>query len=295
MRLVRVAVPVPSLDALTYKLPDAASDPPAGARVLVPLGNRVLTGVVLGSRTAGSTDPALPHSGSPGSLDPALPDSGTPGSLDPGSDIKDIIEVLDDKPFLPADVLQLCEWVAEYYACGIGEAVVTALPPRARIASERHAQITDAGQARMLTERGQRREILELLTAGTPLRVDTLNVRARAALTTLERDGFITLTAPLKGAASAFRTVRVASLTAQGQEVVATPEAAAALRLGERQREAIQLLSGTPKGLDTTEQPIAVSYPARSRSRRGTRIPLTKTPRARSLHRRTCFAEARLG
>src|ERR687897_2336178 len=91
MRLVRVAVPVPSLDALTYKLPDAASDPPAGARVLVALGNRVLTGVVLGSHAdPGSKDPGLREpgssdSGSPGSLDPAV-DSGSPGSLDPAVD-----------------------------------------------------------------------------------------------------------------------------------------------------------------------------------------------------------------
>ena len=47
MRLVRVAVPVPSLDALTYAIPETMPQPPAGARVLVPLGNRVMTGVVL--------------------------------------------------------------------------------------------------------------------------------------------------------------------------------------------------------------------------------------------------------
>jgi len=228
MRLVRVAVPVPSLDALTYAIPDTMPQPPAGARVLVPLGSRVMTGVVVRSHA-------------------------DPGSSDPGSDIKEVIEILDVEPFLTEDVLQLCEWVAEYYACGIGEAISTALPPRARIASERHAQITDAGQARMLTERGHRRDILERLAAGKALRVDTLEVRARAALTTLERDGFITLTTPLKGSASAFRTVRVAALTAQGHEVAGTEEAAAALRLGDRQREALQLLRGSPDGLATSE------------------------------------------
>lgn len=240
MRRVRVAVPVPSLDALTYAIPDTMPQPPAGARVLVPLGSRVMTGVVV-----------RPHA-DPGSKDPGLLES-DPGSSDPGSDIKEVIEILDVEPFLTEDVLQLCEWVAEYYACGIGEAISTALPPRARIASERHAQITDAGQARMLTERGQRRDILELLAAGKALRVDTLEVRARAALTTLERDGFITLTTPLKGSASAFRTVRVAALTAQGHEVAGTEEAAAALRLGDRQREALQLLRGSPDGLATSE------------------------------------------
>ncbi len=40
MRLIRVAVPVPALDALTYHVPDELGDPAIGARVLVPLGNR---------------------------------------------------------------------------------------------------------------------------------------------------------------------------------------------------------------------------------------------------------------
>ena len=48
MRLIAVAVPVPSLDALTYSVPDAFALPSIGARVLVPLGNRALTGIVVG-------------------------------------------------------------------------------------------------------------------------------------------------------------------------------------------------------------------------------------------------------
>src|SRR5436190_1072063 len=44
-----VAVPVPGLGALTYTVPDGMPDPLLGARVLVPLGNRTLTGIVVGS------------------------------------------------------------------------------------------------------------------------------------------------------------------------------------------------------------------------------------------------------
>ena len=40
MRHIRVAVPVPALEALTYRLPDISIDPVVGARVLVPLGKR---------------------------------------------------------------------------------------------------------------------------------------------------------------------------------------------------------------------------------------------------------------
>ena len=49
MRLIQVAVPVPQLDALTYSVPPEFADPVVGARVLVPLGKRTLTGVVVSS------------------------------------------------------------------------------------------------------------------------------------------------------------------------------------------------------------------------------------------------------
>src|SRR5918999_1684311 len=47
MRLVRVAVPVPALDALTYSIPDDLPTPTVGARVLVPVGSRTMTGDVV--------------------------------------------------------------------------------------------------------------------------------------------------------------------------------------------------------------------------------------------------------
>ena len=119
MRLVSVAVPVPFLGALTYAVPEGVSVPAIGARVLVPLGTRVMTGCV---------------------LDVVSPD----GDL---ATIKEVIDVLDDEAFLPDDVIALATWVAEYYACGIGEAIAAAMPPRAWIESERYVQITDAGRA----------------------------------------------------------------------------------------------------------------------------------------------------
>ena len=102
-RLVSVAVPVPAIDVLTYRVPDGMTQPVVGARVLVPLGTRTLTGVV-------------------------VEDSGPRGS---GGEVKDVIDVLDDHAFLPPDVLRLVRWVAEYYACGTGEALSSAMPPRA--------------------------------------------------------------------------------------------------------------------------------------------------------------------
>ena len=225
MRSVRVAVPVPALDALTYRLPDTLPTPAIGARVLVPLGARVLTGIAVGE--APSPSPAT---------------------------LKDAIDVLDAEAFLGEDIVRLALWVAEYYACGAGEALATAMPPRAWIESERYAQLT--GRAIPGGERGVRERVLEALSEGRPVRIERLAKLAasgvHAALLSLERDGLVTMTRPLKGAADAHRTVRTARLTAQGEEDVAGPPANGH-RVGPRQKELLALLRGSPEGIDVPD------------------------------------------
>ena len=213
---------MPALDTLTYRVPEHLGIPPSGARVLVPLGNRVLTGVALG--------PAEP---------PQDPDA-----------LKDLIDVLDEAAFLPADVLRLAQWVADYYACGIGDALAAAMPPRAWIESERHAQLTPAGAERAAREKGLRGELLAGLSVDSPVKLASLATRAgvHSALAGLERDGLVTITKPLKGTASAFLTIRVATLTAQGHD----PDVKSK-RLGEKQREGLDLLAGAPDGLETAD------------------------------------------
>ena len=102
-RLVSVAVPVPALDLLTYMVPDAFATPPAGARVVVPLGRRTLTGVVIGE--------AEPP----------------PGDFE----LRDLIDVLDTEPYLPRDVIELADWVGDYYLAGPGATLSMAMPPHA--------------------------------------------------------------------------------------------------------------------------------------------------------------------
>jgi primosomal protein N' (replication factor Y) (superfamily II helicase) len=240
MRLVRVAVPVPALGSLTYSVPDDYPAPVVGARVLVPLGSRVMTGCVVDSRGSGlgarSSDVQI-----------EIRKSRVPNTIKP------LIDILDDEPFLPPEIVNLTAWVAEYYAAGVGDAMAAAMPPRAWIESERHAQITDAGHARLLTERGRRRAILEALSGDKPVSVEKLSDVKRgghATLIALEREGLIALTQPLRGAASAFRTVRVASLTAQGLDIVQSTTDDG-LKLGGRQRQALEMLQGSPGGLET--------------------------------------------
>ena len=123
------------------------------------------------------------------------------------------------------------------------------MPPRAWIESERYAQMTETGRARLLTERGVRRQILDALGEEKPVRVESIVGRAgrHATLLGLERDGLVVLTQPLKGTASAYRTARVAALTVQGHDAGSAPKLAA------RQQQAVDLLKGVPDGIDAAD------------------------------------------
>ncbi len=100
-RLVSVAVPVPALGLLTYRVPVDCEMPVPGARVVVPLGPRKLTGVVVGHVRA----------------------------ADVSFKLKDILQVLDAEPFVPSDVVKLTQWVSDYYLAGPGATLAAALPP----------------------------------------------------------------------------------------------------------------------------------------------------------------------
>ncbi len=228
-RVVSVVVPVPALDRLDYEVPAELPVPETGTRVLVPLGPRAVTGCVV-----------------------ERPEAPAPATLKP------LLDVLDVEPLLPAGVVRLALWVGEYYACGAGEAVAAAMPPLAWVATERRAEITPAGRAALAGRPGAaRRRLLELLSDGASHRAAALDDGTRrrgpgrgrgggrhALLAAMAREGLVRLTQPLKGAASAFRRVRVARLTDEGRARLAggTP-------LGTRQREALERLEAAPGGV----------------------------------------------
>ncbi len=126
-RLVSVAVPVPALGLLTYRVPTDQVMPLPGARVIVPLGPRQLTGVVVGHLSA----------------------------VDVAFKVKDIVRVLDAEAFVPADVVKLTGWVSDYYLAGPGATLSAALPPRglanrvARFKTVRVVTLTERGMVRL--------------------------------------------------------------------------------------------------------------------------------------------------
>jgi primosomal protein N' (replication factor Y) len=115
---------VPFLDVLTYEVPDPVASPLRGARVLVPLGKRIVAGIVV--------DPAA-----------TLDERHTSAEK-----IRKVVEVLDRQAFLPAPIVDLALWVSEYYACGAGDALAAALPSTHAHKTLRIAALTAQGHDR---------------------------------------------------------------------------------------------------------------------------------------------------
>jgi primosomal protein N' (replication factor Y) len=179
--IIHVAVPVPSLGLLTYSVPDNLPRPLVGARVVVPLGARIVTGIVMDNASASGMEESA---------------------------VKPVKEVLDAEAFVPAEVIELARWTAEYYAAGPGDTITAVLPPMARGGrSDAHktirvAAITAAGLevvgrvAPQITEKQY--EVLQLL-AGTPTGITTPELASRGiaadAVARLAKRGLVSLRA----------------------------------------------------------------------------------------------------
>jgi primosomal protein N' (replication factor Y) len=124
LTLLRIAVPTPLRQVFDYLPPKGVSvdNLAAGMRVKVPFQSREFVGVLL----------EVVHEVSPYKL-------------------KHAQAILDEAPVVPADVLQLCLWSANYYHHSIGLVLEAALPILLRqgkpltVGEVAHWQITDAG------------------------------------------------------------------------------------------------------------------------------------------------------
>ena len=193
--LIRVAVPVPNLDLLTYVVPDGVATPCVGARVVVPLGTRLVTGIVVEV----DAEPARADRRTPNA------ESRTPNDEPRTTNVKPIRDLLDTSAFVPPDVVALARWTAEYYAAGVGDTIPALLPPMARGAradahkTTRMAAITAAGLEAVDAPdsvTAKQREVLTLL-AGTPTGIATPALAARGiaadAISRLAKRGYISI------------------------------------------------------------------------------------------------------
>ncbi|ABK17125.1 replication restart helicase PriA [Syntrophobacter fumaroxidans] len=107
-----------------------------GARVLVPLGRRSATGLILARADC------------------------PPPDMPPEVRLKPILAVLDDAPVLTPDLIALCRWLASYYFYPVGEVLQTALPSGATNAPQVFVRLTPAGEERAETQRDEIGELL---------------------------------------------------------------------------------------------------------------------------------------
>ncbi len=166
-------MPVPGLGLLTYRVPSRLGRAVKGARVSVPLGSRVVTGCVA------AVDAEAPATG----------------------EIRDVVQVIDEEPFLPGIVVDLALWVGTYYACGPGDALTVAMPPAAR--QGRHSSFrTTSRVALAQLETGappprgpKQRQALEAIQQRPGLTLDEYRRHGISAATirSLEQNGFVSL------------------------------------------------------------------------------------------------------
>ncbi|MFQ5818338.1 MAG: DEAD/DEAH box helicase, partial [Terriglobia bacterium] len=117
-----VAVPVPLPQTFTYRLPlEFQPQVCVGGRVVVPFRQRKLLGVVTGLAETPRVTQGL----------------------------KDVLQVVDSEPVLPARLRELARWVTEYYSAPPGEVFRVMLPLHSEFAQRERARLGPRGIERL--------------------------------------------------------------------------------------------------------------------------------------------------
>ncbi len=181
---------IPGKDLLTYRVPDADRDRVRpGMRVVVPIGRRRETGVVV--------DLA------------ASPPDGV-------GDIRAIAEVLDREAILTPELFALCRWAADYYVTTLADVLAAALPGGLRASSARIVRLADPNAA----VRGlEARLVAHLASAGattaTALTRALGDRRVPTAVRALAERGVVTVEDRLRGPAARTRYAASYALVAE--------------------------------------------------------------------------------
>ena len=195
-------------------------------RVLVPLGRRTVTGYLIGP--AQSSDPF---------------------------EIKQILDLLDEKPLFPASMIPFFKWVAAYYLHPLGQVINTALPAGLNIFDIAVITLGGAGRQAMASSdiAPLNRCILSALVEG-PLGIKQLRKAVDQPITwalihQMRRRGWIDMDRRINVRQIRRKTVRMVTLT----------ETASAPRRLSRQRQAICSMLKTQG--DLSVQSLKASLP----------------------------------
>ncbi|HEY6246620.1 MAG TPA: hypothetical protein VIX17_21875, partial [Pyrinomonadaceae bacterium] len=151
---VEVAVPLHVSKTFIYRFSSEEARPQIGARILVPLGRKLVTGYVV-------------------AFYEALP----PQFASSESELKEAGNVIESVPVCTSEILDLTRWVSEYYASPWGEVIKAALPPGISPAIHEFVSLTEKGRTQERPDEvSLTAKILEhLLTTSQPTRRDSLN------------------------------------------------------------------------------------------------------------------------
>jgi primosomal protein N' (replication factor Y) len=174
-----VAVPLHVFQTFTYRLsPEQSVQAEVGARLVVPLGRNLVTGYVVGL-----------HDELPAALAEV--------------EVKDAQTLVDTEPVCSREILELARWVADYYACPLGEVIKAALPPGMTPSSRSAAKFVQPKLRRFVRLRenadtngskltdGQQR-VLSTLQSSGPMLLQSLLATASVSASTvssLEKKG----------------------------------------------------------------------------------------------------------
>jgi primosomal protein N' (replication factor Y) len=166
---IEAAVAVPVFQTFTYRTPEPLADLVSpGKRVLIPFGRRRITGYVLG-----------------------------PGQGFDQTEVKSVLDVLDEQPLFPSVMVPFFRWISDYYKFPLGEVVKNALPGGLNVRDYALVSLTPKGQAALNGEQINpiAIQLLSHLQSG-PCRVNDLYKQfdrniPDALLYTLEKQGLI--------------------------------------------------------------------------------------------------------
>ncbi len=187
---IEVAVAVPVYPTFTYSVPSFLRPFVAvGKRVLVPFGQRRVTGYILG-----------------------------PAKHADAAGLKHILDVLDQQALFPASMIPFFRWISDYYKHPIGDVIKNALPGGLTLYDYASLSITAQGLTAMQSNAlaSLQRSVLELLESG-PCRLQHLNRKLgqhvpAALIQALQRSGWISKTRELKDASIKSRMERYVTL-----------------------------------------------------------------------------------
>ena len=118
VKYIEVAIALPVFQTFTYSVPESFAEFMAtGKRVLVPFGQRRVTGYVFGQSQGSNT-----------------------------KEIKSILDILDEVPLFPSSMVPFFKWISDYYKYPVGQVVKNALPGGLNIRDYASVAITEKGR-----------------------------------------------------------------------------------------------------------------------------------------------------